>query len=124
MNRRIFDRNRDEGAAEDQDTLLRGSPPLFLLVGVLLLLNGLLFQNIFFSPQGGIFGFRKQCTQVEELEAKILNLKEENQKLFRKIQAFKNSPRAQEKMVREGLGWIRENELLIEFPKKGLEPSR
>ena len=122
MNRRIFDRNRDEGAEEGQHTLLRGISPLFLLVGVLLLLNALLFQSIFFSSQG-ILGFRRQCAQVEELEAKILNLKEENQKLFRKIQAFKNSPRAQEKMVREELGWLRENELLIEFQKKEPEPS-
>ncbi len=117
MNRRIFDRNRDEGAEEGPTTLLRGISPLFLLVGVLLLLNALLFQSIFLSSQG-ILGFRRQCAQVEELEAKILNLKEENQKLFRKIQAFKNSPRAQEKMVREELGWVRENELLIEFQKK------
>jgi cell division protein FtsB len=123
VNRRIFDRNRDEGAGEDQNPLLRGITPLLLLVGVLVLLNGLLFQSIFFSSQG-IFGFRKQCAQVEDLETKMLNLREENQKLFRKIQAFKNSPRAQEKMVREGLGWIRENELLIEFQKKEPEPPR
>jgi cell division protein FtsB len=123
MNRRIFDRNRDEGAEEGQHPLLRGISPLFLLVGVLLLLNALLFQSIFFSSQG-ILGFRRQCAQVEELEAKILNLKEENQKLFRKIQAFKNSPRAQEKMVREELGWLRENELLIEFQKKEPEAGR
>ena len=56
---------------------------MLLLVAVLLLLNALLFQSIFFSSQG-ILGFRKQCAQVEELETKVKNLKEENQKLLQK----------------------------------------
>jgi len=123
MDRKIFDWNRDEGAAEDKSAYLRGTALLLMLVGGLLLLNFLLFQSLFFSSQG-IVGFRKQCAQVEELETKIGNLKEENQKLFRKIQAFKNSPRAQEKMVREELGWIRENELLIEFQQRESQPPR
>ena len=117
MNRRIFDRNRDEGTVQEQSSFLRGTYLLPLLVAVLLLLNALLFQRIFFSPQG-IAGFRNQSTQVEELENKVKNLKEENQKLFNKIQAYKNSPRAQEKMVREELGWVRENELVVEFQQE------
>jgi cell division protein FtsB len=123
MYRRIFDRNRPEGAEEDQGTFLTGTHLLLLLVAVLLLFNVLLLQSLFFSPQG-ITGFRKQCSQVEELEAKVNNLKEENHKLFRKIQAFKNSPRAQERMVREELGWLRDNELVIEFQQRESEPPR
>jgi cell division protein FtsB len=123
MNRRVFDGNPDEGAGEEKGTALRGTTLLLMLVAGLLLLNFLLFQSIFFSSQG-ILGFRNQCAQVEELEAKIRNLKEENQKLFRKIQAFKNSPRAQEKMVREELGWIRDNELLIEFQHPDSKPPQ
>jgi cell division protein FtsB len=121
MNRRIMDQSPDEGAGEDKGPALSGTTLLLALVAGLLLLNFLLFQSLFFSSQG-ILGFRKQSAQVEELEAKIKTLKEENQKLFRKIQAFKNSPRAQEKMVREELGWIRENELLIEFQKRESKP--
>jgi cell division protein FtsB len=121
MNRRVFDSNPDEGAGEEKGPALRGTTLVFVLVAGLLLLNFLLFQNIFISSQG-ILGFRKQCAQVDELEAKIKNLKEENQKLFRKIQAFKNSPRAQEKMVREELGWIRDNELLVEFQQRESKP--
>jgi len=117
MNGKIFDRNRPEGAGEVESTFFKGTHLILFLVGVLLLLNTLLFQSLFFSTQG-IMGFRIQCAQVEELENKVNNLKEENQKLFRKIQAFKNSPRAQEKMVREELGWLRENELLIEFQQR------
>jgi cell division protein FtsB len=123
MNGKIFDRNRPEGAGEVENSFFKGIHLLLLLVGVLLLLNTLLFQGLFFSTQG-IMGFRTQCAQVEELETKVNNLKEENQKLFRKIQAFKNSPRAQEKMVREELGWLRENELLIEFQQRESAHSR
>ena len=122
-NRRPVDEN-------PQDTLMAGGRSLFqsihflpMLVGVLVLLNVLLFQRILFSSQG-IPGFRNQCALVEELEAKVRHLKEDNQRLFNKIQAFKNSPRAQEKMVREGLGWVRENELLIEFQQKQPNPHQ
>jgi len=119
----LFSRSPDEVAGADRGTGSSGTTLLLMLVAGLLLLNFLLFQSIFFSSQG-ILGFRKQSAQVEELEAKIRNLKEENQKLFRKVQAFKNSPRAQEKKVREELGWIRENELLIEFQEKDSKPPR
>jgi cell division protein FtsB len=123
MHGRIFDRNRPEGAGEDQSVFLTGTHLVILLMAVLLLLNVLLFQSLFLSPQG-VMGFRKQCAQVEELETKVSNLREENQKLFRKIQAFKNSPRAQERMVREELGWLRDHELVIEFQKGKPEPPR
>jgi cell division protein FtsB len=116
MNRRIFDRKLPEGAEEEPAKFFKGVSLLPLLVLLIMGLNFLLFQRLFSSPQG-ITGFRTQCAQVEELENKARNLREENQKLFRKIQAFKNSPQAQEKMVREELGWVRENELLIEFPR-------
>ena len=122
-NRRIFDSNPAEGAVEGKGAAISGPTLLLMLVAGLVLLNVLLLQSIFFGSQG-IMGFRKQCAQVEDLEGKIQNLKEENQRLFRKIQAFKNSPRAQEKMVREQLGWIRENEWLIEFPQRNSQPPQ
>lgn len=123
MNRRGMDQNPQDVPGEEQSSFFRSIYLLPALVGVLLLLNVLLFQRILFSSQG-IPGFRNQCALVEELQTKVRNLKEENQRLFNKIQAFKNSPRAQEKMVREGLGWVRENELLIEFQQKEPAPSR
>ena len=120
-NRRLIDENPQDVLMAEERSFFRSIHFLPVLVGVLLLLNVLLFQRILFSSQG-IPGFRNQCTLVEELETKVRNLKEENQRLFNKIQAFKNSPRAQEKMVREGLGWVRENELLIEFLQKQPNP--
>ncbi len=60
---------------------------------------------------------------MRELEEKILKLKEENQKLFEKIQAFKKDPALQEKLVRQELGWVKENEIIIEFPEKRKDPD-
>jgi|GEM_PF-1154966 cell division protein FtsB len=120
-NRRLVDENPQDVLMAGRRSFFRSIHFLPVLVGVLVLLNVLLFQRILFSSQG-IPGFRNQCALVEELETKVRHLKEDNQRLFNKIQAFKNSPRAQEKMVREGLGWVRENELLIEFQQKQPNP--
>jgi cell division protein FtsB len=88
-----------------------------LLVGVLLALNILLILAILFSPNG-LPGYRKQNRQVKELQQKVLKLKTENQKLFETIQALKTSPKAQEKLVRRELGWVRENEIVLESAEK------
>lgn len=93
---------------------LKGVYILQVLAVVLLVLNVLLLYAILFSSKG-ILGYRQQSQQVLELDAKVRKLKEDNHKLFRKIQGFKNDPRAQERLIREKLGWVRENELMIEF---------
>jgi cell division protein FtsB len=87
---------------------------LQFLILILLLLDILLFYGIFLSPQG-ILGLHEQSRQVEELQNKISKLREDNHRLFRRIQGFKSNPQAQERLVREQLGWVRENELMIEF---------
>jgi cell division protein FtsB len=79
-------------------------------------LNIFLLYSIFFSNQG-ILGFRQQYQQARELQTKIRKLKSENQKLFNQIQALKNDPQAQERQVREHLGWTRDDELVVEFPQ-------
>lgn len=88
----------------------------------LLGLNALLIWAIFFSPNG-LPGYNKQNEQVRELEEKILKLKQQNQKLFEIIQAFKKDPKLQEKLVRQELGWVKENEIMLEFPEKEDEPA-
>ncbi|GEM_PF-924654 len=91
---------------------------------ILLLLNLLVLLGIFFSSHG-IPGHRLKSGQVTELEAKVLALQKENQQLYRKIMNFKNDPRAQERLVREHLGWAREDEVMIEFhlPGRSLAPA-
>lgn len=98
---------------------IKGTLLVQCLAVVLLLLNLILLYCIFSSSQG-IPGFRQQYRQVQELQSKIKKLKQENQKLFNQIQSFKSDPQAQERLVRQQLGWGRDNELVIEFlhPKK------
>ena len=88
-----------------------------LLVGLLLALNLVLIYAIVFSSNG-LSGYRKQNQQVKELEKKVLSLKIENQKLFEMVQSLKASSKAQEKLVRQELGWVRENEIILESADK------
>jgi len=79
-----------------------------------------LLYRICFSSRG-ILNFRQHRQQVYDLTDKIENLQAENQKLFSQIQDFKTDAKVQERVVREQLGWAREDELIIEFlpPEKG-----
>ncbi len=79
-------------------------------------------RHLFLVP--GNPGYRQQREQMKELEAKILNLKRENQSLFDKIVSFKNDPLAQERQVRQELGWVREGEIMIEFGAPDKEDSK
>jgi cell division protein FtsB len=88
-----------------------------LLVGILLGLNIVFILTILFSSSG-LPGYRKQDQQVKELEEKVLKLKIENQQLFEMIQSLKASTKAQEKLVRQQLGWVRENEIILESAEK------
>ncbi len=99
---------------------VRGVYILRLLVGILLGLNIVFILTILFSSSG-LPGFRKQDQQVRELDEKVLKLKIENQKLFEMIQSLKASSKAQEKLVRQQLGWVRENEIILESADKNDE---
>jgi cell division protein FtsB len=105
-----------ENGAKKQGTrtLIKGVYVLQALALLLLALNCVLIYAIMFSSKG-VLGYSQQCQQVEELDAKVMKLREENHKLFRKIQGFKSDARAQERLIREKLGWVREDELVIEF---------
>jgi cell division protein FtsB len=103
---------------------LKGVHVLQALGGILLILNIVLLYAILFSSKG-ILGYRQQSQQVAELNAKVRKLREENHRLFRRIQNFKNDPHAQERLIREKLGWTRDDELVIEFiPSKDAPPAQ
>ncbi len=99
---------------------IKGVNVVRLLVGLLLVLNFFLIYAIVFSSNG-LIGYRKQNEQVREIEEKLLKLKAENQKLYEMIQALKSSPKAQEKLVRQELGWVREDEIILESAGKESE---
>lgn len=93
------------------------------LAVALLALNLLLMYGIFFSSKG-ILGYRQQWRQVEEMSSKVRKLRAENRRAFHRIQAMKNNQRELEKTVRDQLGWVRENELVFEFPASPRKESR
>lgn len=84
------------------------------LAVIMIILNILLLYGIFLSSKG-IRGYQQQSMHVEELYAKVQKLKRENNRLFRKIQGLKNNPQALEKLVREQLGWVKANEVVVDF---------
>jgi cell division protein FtsB len=98
---------------------LPGTSILQALLVIILVLNIVMFYTIFFSDRG-LPGYRQQNRQVEELAAKVNALRNQNRRTFNRIQALKNDPRTLEKIVRQELGWAKQNELLFEFvpPKK------
>jgi cell division protein FtsB len=101
---------------------LPGTSILQALLVIILVLNIVMFYAIFFSDRG-LPGYRQQNGQVEELAAKVKALKKQNRKTFNRIQALKNDSRSLEKIVRQELGWAKQNELLFEFvPAKKSTP--
>ena len=101
---------------------VRGVVVLRILCGLLLVLDLWLLYGIF-SPSQGISNYRRHRQQVEELDSKIDRVQTENRKLFKQIEAFKNHPEIQERVVRRHLGWAREDELVIEFLPPANDPS-
>ena len=108
-------KNQNSEELLDREPFFKGVHVVELLVLALLALNGLALYGILFSPQG-VFGYRLQTLQVRQLEEKVTKLRRENHRLYSRIQSLKNDSKAQERLVRQHLGWVRENELLVEFP--------
>ncbi len=101
----------------------KGSSVMQGLAAVLLVLNLLLVYAIFFSARG-VLGYRQQVRHVEEISNKVRKLRTENRRAFHRIQAMKNDQRELEKTVRDQLGWVRENELVFEFPPAAPKETR
>ena len=117
MKGRVTQNNRYQEKSTATRFPVKGVYVVRFLVALLLVLNGVLIYAILYSSHG-LPGYRKQSEQVRELEDKLLKLKTENQKLFEAIQALKSNPQAQEKLVRQELGLVRENEIILEIPEK------
>jgi cell division protein FtsB len=118
---RLFRRKTtDESTYLEKRRLLRaffgGTRILQSLVLLLLLLDILILYALFLGSQG-LLGYRQQDRQVAEMATKVRKLKEDNHRLFRRIQGFKSDFQAQQRLVREYLGWTRENEIVLEFPQ-------
>jgi hypothetical protein len=92
----------------------RSIPLLRCLVLFLLVLNLCLLSAIFVSPRG-VRGYRAQQAEVLRLAALTQRLAQDNQRLVSRIRHLKNDQVAQERMVKQELGWVHENEIIVEF---------
>ena len=91
-----------------------GAPLLKCLVAVLVALNVLLFYGILASSRG-VRAYRLQQAEVVRLAAITQRLAQDNQRLVNRIRHLKADSGAQERLVKQELGWVRDDEIIIEF---------
>jgi cell division protein FtsB len=89
-------------------------PILKCLVALMGVLNVLLLYAIFGSPRG-VHGYRLQQAEVRRLATTTQRLAQDNQRLVNRIRHLKADPGAQERLVKQELGWVHEDEVIIEF---------
>jgi cell division protein FtsB len=89
-------------------------PILKCLVALMGVLNVLLLYAIFVSPRG-VHGYRMQQAEVRRLATTAKRLAQDNQRLVNRIRHLKADPGAQERLVKQVLGWVHEDEVIIEF---------
>ncbi len=92
----------------------RSVPLLKALVLILLVLDVCLLCGIFMSPRG-INGYRAQQAEVLRLAAMTNRLAQENQRLADRVRYLKADQTAQERLVKQELGWVHPDEIIIEF---------
>jgi cell division protein FtsB len=92
----------------------RSVPLLKALVLILLVLDLGLLCGIFMSPRG-IKGYRTQQAEVLRLAAMTNRLAQENQRLADRVRYLKADQTAQERLVKQELGWVHPDEIIIEF---------
>ena len=114
MEQKATQRNKRPSRTERAGQRASGIGILKGLAAVLTILSLLLLYGIFLSPRG-IQAYRHLQEQVNQLTANRNKLTQENQQLLRKIRALRSNPDAQERLVKQELGWVREDEIVIEF---------
>jgi cell division protein FtsB len=114
MEQKPTERNKRPSRTKRPAQRASGVGILKALAAVLALLSLLLLHGIFVSPRG-IQAFRQLQEQVNQLTANRSKLAQENQQLLRKIRALRTNPNAQERLVKQELGWVRDDEIVIEF---------
>jgi cell division protein FtsB len=114
MEQKATERNKRASRTERAGQRASGIGVLKGLAAVLTILSLLLLYGIFLSPRG-IQAYRQLQEQVNQLTANRNKLAQENQQLLRKIRAVRSNPDAQERLVKQELGWVREDEIIIEF---------
>ena len=86
-----------------------------LVLAISLLLNLLLFYNLIWGKSGAISynELRERCGALEE---RIKRISEENLALSKEIRLLQSDEKYIEKMIRNRLNFVRNNEILYIFP--------
>ena len=74
--------------------------------------------------ENGHLSRRKKLRQIEDLDAEVLRLQKEHERLSNRIQELRSDPSTIERLARERIGLGRENDLVVVLPpEEPLEPK-
>ncbi len=86
-----------------------------LLIGCLIVLNLVLLLRMLVSDQG-IFAYRQLKADYDTLEQQLNVLKEQNLALSQEIRLLQADPEYIERVIRQRMNFVKENEILYIFP--------
>jgi cell division protein FtsB len=66
----------------------------------------------------GLPRHRRLSAQLAAQRAENLRLRRQLVRLRAELEAFSSDPRARERAVREGIGWVRPDEVVVEVPPR------
>lgn len=88
-----------------------------MLISILGICDAALFAKMVWGP-GGIVEYRQLKGQYVSLKERISHLDAENMALSREIRLLQTDNQYVEKMVRQKLRYLRDNEIVYLFPAK------
>lgn len=89
-----------------------------ILVCFLVFLNLFLFFRLIWSDQG-IFAYIDLKNRHQRLKQQLEEVDDRSQAVSREIRRLKSDKSYQEKVVRERMNFVKENEILYVFPESG-----
>ena len=78
-----------------------------------LLILSLVCVGIF--AKRGLVDLRRMEREATQMENRVAQVRKDRERIQRKLEAFHNSREEQERVVREALGYVKPQELVIEF---------
>lgn len=87
-----------------------------VLVGALIAFNLFLLYSLMLGSEG-YFAYKEQADNIEVLKAKIARLDQENLNLSRQVRLLRSDREYLERMVREQMKFVKNNETLYVFPE-------
>jgi len=88
-----------------------------ILLGVLIFLNLFLLFRLIWSDQG-IFAYMNMRKRNAKLEAQLSEIDQKSLELSNEIRRLKSDRSYQEKVIRERMNYVKENEVLYIFSGK------